>query len=78
MSSISSERHQEQTGPMMYASVNTIQSSKRAIDCSEVKDGDLLNKHQHPWNHSIDRKHTFFHAKIEGGLTISLKRKSTL
>jgi hypothetical protein len=41
-----------------------------------MESGDASKKPQHILHHSIDRKHTFLHARFEVGLSISFTRKS--
>lgn len=55
---------QKQTVPVMYSSVDAILSSNIATDWSASKDGDPPKEIQHPWHHSIGRKHTFLHVKF--------------
>jgi hypothetical protein len=73
--SVSIERHQERSSPMLYASVNTAQSSKTATDWRFTKGSDFVNKIAHHWHRWIKQKHTIFHVKFEGRFSILFTRE---
>jgi hypothetical protein len=45
------------------------------MDFSGPYVGNLSNKTQNGWHHSLDTKHYFVHAKFEGRSVISFMRK---
>jgi hypothetical protein len=76
MRSISIERYQRQTFPMLHACVKSIQSLKTATDGSDIKDSDPYKTAKHDWHHSIDRRHIFFHVNFDVVLFVSFTRTS--
>jgi hypothetical protein len=79
MQFVSIECYKKKSDPMLYASVSTTHSFKRANGWSAGKVSDLSKKPpifgHHLINHSIGKKHIFCHAKFEGGLIISFNIK---
>lgn len=75
---ISMEGWRKQTFPASYAYVQSIESTKTTMGKVHLKTEYSFNKIQHPWHHSIDRKHVFARVKFEAGLSNLLARKLEL
>jgi hypothetical protein len=76
MECISIERCQIWAMSVLYALVNTTVSPTTANDSSCPKVGSLSSKTQHPWHRSVDKKHSYFYAKIDVMCIISFSRKA--
>jgi hypothetical protein len=63
---------------MLYASVSTAQGTKTAVDLKATENDSVCNKTKLSLNHSINRKHNFFHVKFQVGLSIALSREPEL
>ncbi|SAM05330.1 hypothetical protein [Absidia glauca] len=77
MQSTSIKRYQSQVSPMLQTSANSTLSSKTATGSSGPKVGHTSTETQHPWHHSVDRKHYFSHMKFEVTFVTSFSRKWT-
>jgi hypothetical protein len=76
MQLISIEWYQSSTVPMLYASVNSTQSTNIASDGRVPNDDSESNKTNHILYHSIDMKHSLLYVKFGIGLSIPFPVKS--
>jgi hypothetical protein len=51
---------------------------QKAADLKATENDSVCNKTGHPSNHSINRKHNFFHVKFQVGSSIAFSRKPEL